>query len=267
MLHFSIYLLVGICAAIVVGFFGTGSSMVILPVLTYLLPLHIHPHALAVHMAVGTCMTSIFFSAAIVGYSHYKAGNVEWSIIKRLLPAYILAPILGAYVSHLLPALVLKAYIGIFVVFAGLSLFFKKEPSALCTKKMPATATMMGVTGLISFFSSIAGIALGLLNVPYLTHSGLELKKAIATSITAAIIYTFFGSVAYALLGLHAHHLPHWSTGYIYWPAVIGIMIPVLLISSIFVKIASKLPSKKLKRIFAVFLLLAGLNLILTTFI
>ena len=58
------------------------------------------------------------------------------------------------------------------------------------------------------------------------------------------------------LTGLHVHGLPHDSIGYVYWPAWLLIIAGSLIAVPFGVRWSHRLSTKKLKSVFALFLLL-----------
>jgi hypothetical protein len=66
------------------------------------------------------------------------------------------------------------------------------------------------------------------------------------------------------LAGVEAHGaLPAGSTGFVYWPGVAGIAVASVLLAPVGAKLASRLPQRRLKQAFAVFLVVVGIRLML----
>jgi hypothetical protein len=68
--------------------------------------------------------------------------------------------------------------------------------------------------------------------------------------------------VGYVLTGLADHGLPRESVGYVYLPALIGVSIASVALAPLGARIASAMPMRRLKRAFAVFLLLLAVSLV-----
>ena len=56
------------------------------------------------------------------------------------------------------------------------------------------------------------------------------------------------------------------GTGYIYWPAVVGIMPTSLVFGPLGAKLAHSIPVKVLKNLFSIFLAIIGIKLIIKTY-
>jgi uncharacterized membrane protein YfcA len=57
--------------------------------------------------------------------------------------------------------------------------------------------------------------------------------------------------------------LPEWSLGYVYLPATLGIIATSMLTAPIGVKLGQKLDTAKLKKVFAAFLVLVSIRMII----
>jgi uncharacterized membrane protein YfcA len=62
--------------------------------------------------------------------------------------------------------------------------------------------------------------------------------------------------------GYNRPYLPEWSTGYVYWPAVLGIALISPLFATLGAALSHRLPVAILQRIFAVFLILIGIRML-----
>jgi len=71
------------------------------------------------------------------------------------------------------------------------------------------------------------------------------------------------GTAGYIVNGLSAPNLPAWSLGYIYLPALIGLIITSVLTAPLGVRLAHRLPMERLKRIFALLLLGMGTRMLI----
>ena len=71
-------------------------------------------------------------------------------------------------------------------------------------------------------------------------------------------------AVGYVLTGWNAEGLPEWSTGFVYWPAVVGMAATSMLFARVGAKLAHRLDPLLLKRMFALMLVVVGLNFLLS---
>ena len=90
------------------------------------------------------------------------------------------------------------------------------------------------------------------------------MKRAVATSSACGFPIAVFGALAFAVKGLSVSGLPSLATGYIYWPAFVGIAIASMPFTRMGAMLAERVADKILKRSFALLLFLIGLQLLLT---
>jgi uncharacterized membrane protein YfcA len=115
----------------------------------------------------------------------------------------------------------------------------------------------------IGSISAIVGIGGGSLTVPFLTWCNVEMRNAVATSAACGLPIAVAGAAGFIFQGWGAAALPEWSSGYVYWPAFAGIAVASTAFAPLGAKLAHSLPGAKLKRIFALFLAVIGLRLLL----
>ncbi len=132
----------------------------------------------------------------------------------------------------------------------------KPFPSPL---QAAAGGTVMGVV------ASLAGIGGGSLTVPYLNYYGIEMRKAIGTASLCGVFLALSGMTGFILFGLkQAEALPPYSVGYVYLPALLGIVTTSVITTRFGARLATRLPTHIIKRVFAIFLLLIGGSMFLS---
>ena len=70
-------------------------------------------------------------------------------------------------------------------------------------------------------------------------------------------------ALSFMWLGRHAEHLPQWSAGFVYLPALLGIATTSMFFARFGARLVHHLPAHVLKRLFALLLLGVGLNFLL----
>jgi hypothetical protein len=107
------------------------------------------------------------------------------------------------------------------------------------------------------------GIGGGSLTVPFLSYCNVRIQSAVATSAAVGLPIAVAGALGSIFAGLDNSYLPEKSIGYVYGPAFLGIIAASALMAPIGAKLAHKLPADKLKKLFAVFLVLIGIEFII----
>lgn len=260
-----IYLLLGVIGGVLVGLIGGGIGPIVIPVLIYTLVHAGVNQDIAVHLAVGTslCVVLMTTTVAICGYRIGKLINVP--LLKRLLPGTVLGALFGSFGSALLSGKILQGILGVFLILLGLVIFrIKNQPLEKNTEhRLPSHLWLFIFTALLSGFSTILGISDGLLLIPFLRRFSFSMQSTIATSTVCAFFASLLGTIPYLLIGMHAIHLPEHTFGYVYLPAFFSITFASCLFSSVGVYLNKRLPEKKLKTIFAVFMIIVGAKTIL----
>ena len=250
------YLALGAFAGTVAGLLGVGGGLIIVPVLAALfLQQGIEP-AIIMHLAVGTSLATIVITSISSVYSHHKHGAVLWKIFWRLMPGIIIGAWLGAWLASMLPTKELKLIFGVFELLVAAQMGFGIKP--------PASSTLPGGAGLaaagtgIGTVSAIVGIGGGTLTVPFLTWCQIKIHNAIATSAACGLPIAVAGSIGFMVTGSAQQSLPAYASGFVYWPAFLGIVITSALFAPFGAKLAHRLSTKKLRGVFAVFLVCLG---------
>jgi len=107
------------------------------------------------------------------------------------------------------------------------------------------------------------GIGGGSMSVPFLTWCNVPIHRAIATSAAIGLPIAISGAISFMVTGWNAADLPPWSIGYINVPAYFGIVFASTLFAPAGAALAHRLPALILKRVFALFLLVLGIKILL----
>jgi uncharacterized membrane protein YfcA len=92
----------------------------------------------------------------------------------------------------------------------------------------------------------------------------VPLHRAIATSAAIGFPIAVAGAAGYLLGGWNASGLPAGSLGYIYLPALAGIVLGSVLTAPLGARTAHRLPVRPLKRVFALLLGVLALRMVWT---
>jgi uncharacterized membrane protein YfcA len=247
-----IYLLFGAFAGLTAGLLGVGGGLIIVPVLAWIFNSYGFSQNIIMHLAVGTSLATIIFTSISSIIAHHKHQAVLWQIVYKLTPGIIAGAWAGAAIADFLPTRSMKIFFGLFELFVALQMTLNIKPKP--HRQLPATPAMGLAGGIIGSISSIIGIGGGTLTVPFLVWCNITMHKAVATSAACGLPIAIAGTIGYVIAGLNENNLPTNSTGYIYWPALLGITTTSILFAPLGAKLAHKLPVNKLKHIFAILL-------------
>nr|VFK13399.1 MAG: Uncharacterized membrane protein YfcA [Candidatus Kentron sp. LFY] len=255
-------LLLGVVAGILAGLLGIGGGVVIVPVLFWILGARAEmPTAHLMHIALGTSLATIVVTSLSSIRAHHRRGAVQWPIVGKLAPGLVIGVLLGAVVADALSSDGLRLFFAVFILLISVRLGFDIEVHP--RRQLPGGAGI-GIAGLfIGKISALVGIGGGTLTVPFLLWCNVPIRHAVATSAAGGFPIAVAGTAGFMATGWHVADLPAWSSGYVYWPAFAAIAPVSLLFAPLGAKLAHTLPVDVLKRLFAVYLVLVGVGMLL----
>ncbi|MEH6348038.1 MAG: sulfite exporter TauE/SafE family protein [Bermanella sp.] len=252
------YLLVGAFAGLLAGLFGIGGGLVIVPVLVITFEsLNFSPSVLT-HMAVATSLATIAFTSLSSVYSHNKKGAVDWPVVKGLSAGILIGAMFGVLTADSLSGASLQIVIGISALLVAAQMGFGLKPKP--TRSLPISAGLMGAGGAIGWASALFGIGGGSLTVPYLTWCNHPMQRSVATAAACGFPIALVGGISNMVVGWDNSELPAQSFGYVYWPALIGIVVMSVPFARLGAHLAHKLSAEKLKKLFAIMLVMVAVK-------
>lgn len=246
------YVAVGLIAGVLAGLLGVGGGLVIVPMLVFCFVKQGIPSDVIMYLALGTSLASIMFTSISSFMSHHRRGAVDWLIVRRIVPGILIGTFLGTFVASSLSSNFLKGFFAVFLYSVATQMIFNKKPKP--SREMPGNAGMVSVGGVIGLASALVGIGGGSLSVPCMLWWNVAAHRAIGTSAAIGFPIAIAGAAGYIVNGLKAASLPAYCFGYVYLPALAGIVVASVLTAPLGAKLAHSLPVNQLKRIFAIFL-------------
>jgi uncharacterized protein len=213
-----LFLAVGAFAGVLAGLFGAGGGLVMVPVLVFVFKGQGMSEAVLMHLAVGSSLATIVFTAISSVRAHHQRGAVQWVAVRQLSPGIVAGALLGALIADAMPTPALRVFFAVFELTVAALLWWNHQPAP--HRVLPGMAGMGAAGGVIGAVSAIVGIGGGTLTVPFLSWCKVPLRTAIATSSACGLPIAIAGAVGFAIMGWGNPALPAWATGYLYWPAV-----------------------------------------------
>ncbi|EAT11041.1 sulfite exporter TauE/SafE family protein [Bermanella marisrubri] len=252
------YLAVGAVAGLMAGLFGIGGGMIIVPVLVITFEILEFSPATLTHMAVATSLASIVFTSISSVRTHHQKQAVDWPIVYKLSVGILLGAVLGVLSADALSGSGLQIVIGVsaLLMAAQMGLGLKPKP----TRSLPATTGMVTAGTGIGWASALFGIGGGSLTVPFLTWCNHPMQRSVATAAACGFPIALVGALTNVFVGWGNEALPQNAVGYVYWPALLGIVITSIPCARLGAKLAHRLSAEKLKRLFAILLVLVAIK-------
>jgi len=258
------YLGLGAFAGILAGLLGVGGGTVIVPVLTFIFAAQHFPPEYVLHFALGTSMASILFTSLASLRSHHRRGAVNWTVVRQITPGIVIGTLLGVWLTSMMSTRLLKMIFIAFAYFVAVQMLMNIKPKP--SRQLPAASGMLASGGAIGVFSSFVGIGGGTLSVPFMTWCNVPLHTVIGTSAALGFPIAVTGAIGFVVNGLQVPGLPAHSLGFVYLPALAGIALASVLTAPLGAGMAHALPVPKLKKIFAVMLIIVGSKMLTSLF-
>jgi uncharacterized membrane protein YfcA len=255
------YLLLGAFTGVMAGLFGIGGGLLIVPVLATLFPRYgIDPEQI-IHLAIGTSLGTIVFTSLSSIRAHHRRGAVLWSLVRVMAPGIMTGAVLGALIAGQINRDALRIVFACFEFGVALYLFLSPTPTPRMSEISKSTLMVTGTA--IGTVSSLLGIGGGTMTVPFLVWNRVRVQAAVGTAAACGLPIALAGVIGFMLVGLNQPGLPALATGYIYWPALLGITITSILFAPVGAALAHRLPAEKLKKAFALLLVILGMKMLL----
>lgn len=251
-----VYLGVGAIAGFAAGLFGVGGGLVIVPALMACFAVLAVSPDIAMQLAVGTSLAAIVVTSLSSVRAHHKMGNIDWASWRGLSPGIALGVVLGVATASRLEAASLKLAFGVFCLVIAAYMGLAGAPTA--KRALPGTAGLLSAGVGVGYFSALFGVGGGSLTVPYLTWCNMRMQAAVATSAACGVPIAIVGAVTNVIVGFGHASLPEYSTGFVYWPALLGLVLLSAPCAKWGARFAQRLSAMHLRRAFAGFLLVVG---------
>ncbi|BCL76961.1 UPF0721 transmembrane protein [Jeongeupia sp. HS-3] len=255
-------LALGLVAGLLAGLLGVGGGLVIVPGLLFVFHLIGLPEAHQQHLALGTSLATIVFTSIASFRAHAAHGAVRWPVFRSIAPGIVIGTFVGAQLAGLFSGIALKWFFVVFAYLVGAQMLadFKPKPS----RGLPGTLGMGGVGTVIGAVSSWVGIGGGSLSVPFMTLCNVPVREAIGTSAAIGLPIAAAGALGYVVSGWGAFELPAGSAGFVYLPALAGIVIASFPMAKVGARLAHRLPVAVLKKCFAALLIVLATKMLIS---
>ncbi len=228
--------LAGFCAELVAGSMGMGYGVICT---TILLILNVSPPVISasIHSAES-------FTSATGTISHYKLGNINIKLFKKLAIPAILGAILGAllltYVGEKYARLT-KPFLAAYSMYLGIRILmnaFGKNPANGHAAASPATKkktniTMLGLVG--GFIDSFGGGGWGPLVTGTFIKNGRTPRFVIGSSTAAKCVLTVASAITF-IFSIGIHH----------WNIVAGLLLGGIVTAPFSAMLTTRLPVRKM---------------------
>lgn len=262
MAWFAGYVAVGAFVGFLAGLLGIGGGMTLVPILAAIFAAQSLAPDHIVHMALGTGMASVIFTSSASVREHHRHGAVDWTIVRRLVPGMVAGTLLSTFASGWITQRTLALSFAVIVYAGAVQLLLGKKPSAARTLPGPAGTFSVGL--LIGIVCGLVSAGGAFLTVPFMLFCGVVMHTAIGTAAAVGIPVAVIGTIGFVASGWRVEALPAYTLGFVYLPALVGLVIGSIVTAPFGARAAHRLPVATLKRVFAGLLIILATKMVVT---
>lgn len=224
-----VYVLVGFIAQMIDGALGMAYGV---SSNTFLLSIGIPPAAASASVHMAEVVTT-----GISGFSHWKLGNVDWKLVKRLLFPGVVGGVAGAYLLTSIDGDVIKPWIAGYLLIMGGVIIYKAYTTVPRNKPDEYHGPNISWLGLFGgFCDAIGGGGWGPVVTSTLVARGKYPRMTIGSVNFSEFFITFAESVTFVLALSFSQ----------YWQIIVGLLIGGGIAAPLAARMTKKLPLKSL---------------------
>ena len=246
------YLCTGVFVGFLAGLLGIGGGMVMVPILAALFAAQGFAPDHVLHLALGTSMAVILFTASSSAREHHRLVSVDWSVVQRMAPGIALGTLMASWGSALVPQQAMAGAFAVIVIAAATQIGFGRKPSAGRALPGPLGTGIVGV--LIGIVCGLVSVGGAFMTVPFMLWCGVPARTAIGTGAALGLPIALMGTAGYAVAGWSVPGLPAGSVGFVQTVALASVVVTSMLLAPVGARLAHRLPVATLRKIFALML-------------
>jgi uncharacterized protein len=240
-----LYTLVGFIAQMIDGALGMAYGV---SSNTFLLSVGVSPKVASacVHLAET-------FTTLVSGISHWRLGNVDKVLFKKLIIPGILGAVVGAYILTQIDGNMIKPYISAYLLIMGIVILIKALRKNQEHKEVTSHISILGLVG--GFFDAIGGGGWGPIVTTTLVARGKNPRYAIGSVNSSEFFITFSQSVVF-IFTLSSELLSNWTI-------IAGLLLGGVIAAPLAAILTRKIPVRLLMALVGVLIILLSARTIL----
>ncbi|MEP0804686.1 MAG: sulfite exporter TauE/SafE family protein [Chloroflexota bacterium] len=246
-LTFLLYVLVGFVAQIIDGALGMAYGV---SSNTFLLSLGLPPAAASASVHMAEVVTT-----GISGAAHWRLGNIDWNLVKRLLLPGVIGGVAGAYLLTSIDGDIIKPYIAGYLLLMGAYIIYKafRNNGHVNDGTHTARVSVLGLVG--GFCDAIGGGGWGPVVTTTLVARGKNPRLTIGSVNFSEFFVTFAESVTFVLTLAFSQ----------YWQIILGLLIGGAIAAPLAARVTKSLPLKALMILVGTLIVLLSIRTIYLT--
>jgi len=223
-----LYVLVGFVAQVIDGALGMAYGV---SSNTFLLSLGLPPAAASASVHMAEVVTT-----GVSGVSHWRLGNIDWNLVKRLLIPGVVGGVAGAYLLTSIDGDILKPFISGYLLIMGSYIIYKAFTKNRHFNDGTHTArvSVLGVIG--GFCDAIGGGGWGPVVTTTLVARGKNPRLTIGSVNFSEFFVTLAESITFVLTLTFSQ----------YWQIILGLLVGGAIAAPLAARVTKHLPVKAL---------------------
>ena len=255
----------GAVAGVMAGLLGVGGGIVIVPVLIIIAERFGLSDDIAMLCVVGTSLATIIPTSLSSARAHRRKGAIDSFILRGWGGPIFVGAALGGIASGWLGGQSLMIIFGVAALAVSINLALPKTV-VLASAPPEAAAPRVATATPIGFISALMGIGGGTLAVPVLTMLSVPIHRAVATASVFGLLIAVPAVAGFVWSGWSVPGRPPGSLGYVNLPAAVILFSMSVITAPWGAALAHKLPARRLKLAFALFLAISALRMLWKSF-
>jgi uncharacterized membrane protein YfcA len=252
----------GLVAGFFAGLLGIGGGLILVSLMVFAFNAQGFPADRVMHLALGTSLATIVFTSIKSILAHHRHGAVRWDIVRHSAAGLVLGTLAGSAVADALRSRALAVVFTAFVVYSAVNMMLDIRPRP--DRRLPGPAGLQIGAGLVGLASALVGAGGGFISIPLMSFCNVPMRQCVATSAALGLPIAVSGTLGFLIGGWGKDQLPALSLGYIYLPALVGIVAGTFITVPVGARLAHSIPVPRLKKVFAVILSIMAVKMTLS---
>jgi uncharacterized membrane protein YfcA len=252
---------IGAFAGIIAGMLGVGGGIVLVPAFLHAFTTLGYDGPRIMQICLATSLATIVVTSARSVRAHAARGAVDGALLRAWAPSIMFGAILGVAVAGALRTPALMAIFGILGLALGLFMAFGREDWRLGTTLPDGPGRAASGVGL-GLLSVLMGIGGGVFGVTLMRLHGAAMHRAVGTASGFGLVIALPAVAGFLATGWSTPGKPPLTIGLVNLPAFAVVIAMTLLTTPVGVRLAHATEPRRLKRIFAAFVIVMALNML-----
>ncbi len=222
----------GAIAGLFAGMIGIGGGFTVVPVLNYLLPLAQVPDRQVMHVALATSLALMIVNTASAAWYRWRNGDLYPPLFGLLAGPVMLGALGGALVAGATPDWILRLGFIIFiclVLLRSVKRLIWPKPRPPSPPRGSGRLPRGGIWAPYFFLTGVVGAMAGggaaTLTLPFMAANRYSMQEAAAQAAALSASIGLIGAGAYIVTGSGQAAMPPFSLGFLYLPALAGLIV------------------------------------------